>query len=696
MRNLPDKAKRPLLGLHSIGMRPPFAAKQPRPVRKHGDVRIDEYSWLQDRTDPEVIRYLQAENAYSTHRMRATKRLRRRLFLEMRRRIKETDLDVPTRIDGYYYYSRTKRGKQYAIFCRKKGSLRAPEETLLDQNQLARGHKYFQLGFVEISPDHNIVAFGVDVRGDERFTLHLKDLTTGRLKRDSMVDVGSVAWAADSKTFFYTTLDAQHRPYKVFRHRVGQPPKRDALVYHEKDDAFFAGVSVSRSRDFVFLDLQAKTTSEVHFLPAAQPESKFKLVQRRRKHLEYDVEHHGKHFYVVHNHRARDFKLARAPLSTPSMKHWKTIVAHRKDVMIEDVSAFKNHLVVYERSGGICRIIVHDFENGTEHEVPFPEEVYHVAEGANPEFETHVLRVVYTSLVTPLSVFDYDMNSRRRKLMKRTAVLGGYRPERYRTERVFAKAKDGKLVPISLVYRKGMRRNGRNPMVLSGYGSYGLARDPVFASTRLSLLDRGVIFAIAHVRGGSEMGRSWYEEGKFLHKKNTFTDFIACAEELIRRRYTTPQKLAITGGSAGGLLMGAVVNMRPDLFGVVVADVPFVDVLNTMLDPSLPLTVIEYDEWGNPNDEKYYRYIKSYAPYENVRSQSYPTMLVTAGLNDPRVSYWEPAKWVARLRATKTDHNELLLKTETGSGHFGASGRYEMLKEIAFEYAFILTRLGVV
>ncbi len=689
------KVKRLATGLQSTGMNPPSAAKIPKTLRKLGDVRVDEYSWLQDRTNPEVIRYLEAENAHTALRMRATKSLRTKLFSEMRRRIKETDLDVPTRVDDNYYYSRTQRGKQYAIFCRKKGSLRATEEVLLDQNLLARDHKYFQLGFVEVSPDHKLVAFGVDIRGDERFTLQLKDLVTGKLKRDSVRDVGNVAWAADSKTLFYTTLDPQHRPYKVFRHRVGDLSRRDVLVYHEENDAFFASVSVSRSRDYVFLGLQAKTTSEIHFLPAGKPLSRFRIVQRRRKHLEYDVEHHGDHFYIVHNHRAKNFKLARAPISSPSMQHWRTVIPERKDVMIEDASAFTNHLVIYERTEGIRRVVVHNFARGTDHRVSFPEQVYHVAETGNPEFKTRVLRFAYTSLVTPMSVFDYDMDTKRRRMLKRTPVLGGYRPDKYVTERIFATAKDGKRVPISLVHRKGIRHDGRNPTVLSGYGSYGLSRDPIFSSTRLSLLDRGVVFAIAHVRGGSEMGRSWYEAGKFHRKKNTFTDFIACAEEVIRRRHTSPRHLAITGGSAGGLLMGAVVNMRPDLFGVVVADVPFVDVLNTMLDPGLPLTVLEYDEWGNPNDRRYYRYIKSYAPYENVRRQAYPTMLVTAGLNDPRVSYWEPAKWVARLRAMKTDTHELLLKTEMGSGHFGASGRYEMLKEIAFEYAFILTRLGV-
>jgi oligopeptidase B len=559
---------------------------------------------------------------------------------------------------------------------------------------LARGHKYFQLGFVEISNDHRLLAYGIDTRGDERFTLHLKDLTTGNLRRDRIRDVGGVAWAADSQTFFYTTLDELHRPYKVWRHRVGQPAGRDVLVHHEKNDAFFAAVSRSRSRAFVFLTLQAKTTSEIRFVAADRPQSPFRIIQARRRHLEYDVDHHGEHFYVVHNHRAKNFKLARVPVHSPSMAHWRTLIAHRKTVMLEAASAFENHLVLQERSGGVRRLVIRDLERQTEHTVKFPEPVYHVAEGDNPEYHTSTLRFVYTSLVTPASVYDYDMATRRRRLQKQTPVRG-YHPERYRTERVFARARDGARVPISLVYRKGVRRNGANPAVLTGYGSYGLSRDPVFASTRLSLLDRGVVYAIAHIRGGSEMGRLWYEDGKFLKKTNTFADFIACAEALIRRRYTSPKKLAVTGGSAGGMLMGAIANMRPDLFALVVADVPFVDVLNTMLDPSLPLTVLEYDEWGNPNKPKFYRYIKRYSPYENVRPQAYPTMLVTAGLNDPRVSYWEPAKWVARLRATKTDTNELLLKTEMGSGHFGASGRYEALKEIAFEYAFILTRLGV-
>lgn len=675
-------------------MKPPIAPKIPARVRMHGETRVDEYAWLRRRDDPRVMAYLRAENAYTAQRMRPTAGLQRKLFQEMRRRIKETDLSVPVRIDDFYYYSRTQKGKQYPIYCRKRGSLRAREEVLLDQNRLVRNHKYFHVGFLHVSADHRLLAYGTDTRGDERFTLHVKDLTTGRLRRERIADVGSAAWAADGRTLFYTRLDAAHRPYKVLRHRIGEPPGRDVLVHHEKDDAFFATLSRSRSRAFIFLGLHAKTTTEVRFLRADRPHAAFRVLQKRRRNLEYEVDHHGDHFYVVHNHRARNFKLARTPVRAPAMRHWRTLVAHRREVLIEGIAAFEKHLVVYERAAGLRRVVVRDLERAAEHRIHFPEAVYHVIEGDNPEFHTRTLRLTYASLVTPPCVYDYDMATRRRTLMKRTPVRG-YRPERYRSERLFARTRDGARVPISLVYRKGLRRDGGNPMVLTGYGAYGACSDPTFAATRLSLLDRGVVFAIAHVRGGSELGRWWYQAGKLLHKKNTFTDFIVCAETLIRRGYTSPSRLAITGGSAGGLLIGAVVNLRPDLFRAAVAEVPFVDVLNTMSDPSLPLTVLEYDEWGDPRDPRFYRYIRSYAPYENVRPQAYPAMLVTAGLHDPRVSYWEPAKWVARLRAMKTDSNELLLKTEMSAGHFGASGRYEALERTAFLYAFILTRLKV-
>ena len=676
-------------------MKPPIAVKKPKRIRRHGDVRTDPYFWLRNREDPDVLAYLEAENRHTAARMRGTRTLQKRLFDEMRRRIKETDLDVPVKIDDYYYYSRTEKGKQYGIYCRRHRSLRAREEVILDHNALARGKKYFDVGLHAISPDHAHLAYSTDTKGDERYALQIKDLRRDRLLPEVLRDVGSVAWALDGKTFFYTVLDPLHRPHKVYRHRLGEPVADDELVFHEPDEAFYLGVSTTRSRDYILLDLHAKTTSEVHFVPAAHPERPFRVVQRRRRHVEYGVEHHGDSFFILHNLRAKNFELARAPIASPSARNWKRVIRHRKTVLLEDVSAFENHLVVYEREGGLEHIRVRNLKSGAEHRVHFPEAVYTIAEGANPEFHTHTLRFSYSSLVTPSSLFHYDMNSRQRNLLKQAPVLGGYHPDRYKTERIFATAPDGERVPISLVYRKGLRHNGRNPTFLTGYGAYGASRDPSFSSVRLSLLDRGMVYAIAHVRGGSEMGRDWYEGGKFLRKMNTFTDFIACAEKLVAAGITAPEHLAINGGSAGGLLVGAVVNQRPDLFGVAVADVPFVDVLNTMLDPSLPLTVIEYDEWGNPNDPRYYRYIKSYSPYDNIAAQDYPTMLVTAGLNDPRVSYWEPAKFVAKLRATKTDGNELLLKTQMSAGHFGASGRYEMLKEIAFDYAFVLTRLGV-
>lgn len=662
----------------------------------HGDTRVDPYAWLRDRKDPAVLRYLRSENAYTAQRMRATRSLQRQLFREIRSRIKETDLDVPVTIDDYSYYTRTVRGKQYAIHCRRAARGAGREEVLLDENALARGHAYFSLGQMRVSPDHRLLAYSTDTAGNERYVLRILDLRSGRHRREVLSPVDSVAWSTDGQSFLYTVLDAAHRPHKVFLHRLGDHQRDDVLVHHETDDAVYCAVSLSRSRRFIFLDLHAKTTSEVRFVPADRPQARPRLVARRVAGVEYGVDHAGDHFFITHNHRAINFKVVRAPVATPGRDHWQTIVPHRADVLIEGVDLFAEHMVVHERERGLPHISVRAHSGRGGFRIGFREPAYDVGPSRNPNFATHLLRYAYTSLVTPASVYEYDMRTRQRKLLKTTPVLGGYHPARYRSERIWARAPDGVDVPISLVYRRGTRRHGRNPLLLSGYGAYGLSRDPAFSSIRLSLIDRGVIFAIAHVRGGSELGRRWYEDGKFLHKANTFTDFIACAEHLVRRRYTSPRYLAATGGSAGGLLMGAIANLRPDLFRVILAAVPFVDILNTMLDPSLPLTVTEYDEWGNPGDRRYYDYIKSYGPYENVRPQAYPRMLVTAGLNDPRVGFWEPAKWAARLRDTRIDDNELLLKTEMGSGHFGASGRYNMFKEIAFEYAYLLTRLGVV
>ncbi len=676
-------------------MKIPRADKRPKVIEKHKDSRTDPYFWLRDRDDPAVISYLKSENAFTAKRMRGTKALQAKLVREIRSRIKETDLDVPVTIDDFSYYSRTVRGKQYAIHCRRPEGGSGQEQILLDENLLAKGHSFFSLGMLRVSPDHRLLAYSVDTTGNERYTLFVKDLEAGRLKRERLQQVDAVAWSTDNRSFLYTVLDEAHRPYKILLHRIGQKQADDVLIHHEKDDAVYCSVSLSRSRAFLFLDLHAKTTSEVRFLPADRPQARPRLIERRKAGLEYGVDHAGDWFFITHNRRATNFKVVRAPIKSPGRKHWKPLIAHRKEVLIEGVELFAQHMVVHEREKGLPHISIRPHSGKGGHRIRFREQAYDVGPGRNPVFDTTKLRFSYTSLVTPSSVYEYDTKSRRRTLLKTTPVLGGYQPAKYKTERIWARAEDGVEVPISLVYRRGTKRNGANALLLSGYGSYGLSRDPTFSSIRLSLIDRGVIFAIAHIRGGSELGRPWYENGKFLHKKNTFTDFIACAEHLVRRKYTAPAKLAITGGSAGGLLMGAVLNLRPDLFGVALAAVPFVDVLNTMLDASLPLTVTEYDEWGNPNDPRYYRYIKSYSPYENVRAQEYPPMLVTAGLNDPRVGYWEPAKWVAKLRDTKTDDNELLLKTEMGSGHFGASGRYNMFKEIAFEYAYLLTRLGV-
>jgi len=673
----------------------PRAEKRPEVIELHGDRRVDPYAWLRDRNDPEVLAYLRSENAFTARRMKGTRVLQRRLFREIRARIKETDLDVPVKVDDYSYYTRTVRGKQYAIHCRRRDRGAGPEEILLDENVLAKPHSFFSLGQLRVSPDHRLLAYTVDTKGNERCVLHLKDLRTGRMRRDTLHDVDSVAWSTSNRSLLYTVLDNAHRPHKIFLHHLGQKQSDDQLVHHETDDAVYCAVSLSRSRRFLFIDLHAKTTSEVRFLPADRPDAKPRVIEPRKTGIEYGVDHAGDHFFITHNERAINFKIVRAPVASPGKKHWKTVIAHRADVLVEGVDLFADHLVVHERERGLPHMSIRPHSGVRGHRIGFDEPAYDVGASHNPNFDTHKLRFIYTSLVTPASVYEYDMRSRRRELLKTTPVLGGYKPARYRTERIWARGADGSEIPISLVYRRGTRRDGRSPLLLNGYGSYGLSRDPAFSSIRLSLIDRGVIFAIAHIRGGSELGRRWYEDGKFLRKQNTFHDFIACAEHLVRRRYTSPKRLAISGGSAGGLLMGAVINMRPELFRVVLASVPFVDILNTMLDPSLPLTVTEYDEWGNPADPKYYEYIKSYGPYENVREQDYPAMLVTAGLNDPRVGFWEPAKWVARLRDMKTDDNELLLKTEMGSGHFGASGRYNMFKEIAFEYAYLLTRLGI-
>ena len=676
--------------------RPPVASVKPYVQTTHGHTRVDDYYWLRQRDNPEVIAYLNAENRHTDAVMRHTRGLQRRLFREMKGRIKENDLSVPERVDDYFYYTRTVEGAQYRVHCRKRGGLDAPEEILLDENELAAGKDYFRLGVFNVSPDHNLLAYSVDDAGDETYTIHVKDLRTGTLLPDRVPNTYyEVAWANDNQTLFYNTLDAAKRPYRIYRHRLGTDATSDVLVHHEPDERFFVQIERTRSDRFLLLTLKSSITSEAWYLDADTPEGVFTVIQPRQQGMEYTVDHHGDDFYIVTNDNAVNFKLVKAPVAAPSKGNWVEVIPYRPTVKIDGVDAFKNHMAVYERDNGLPTLRIMDLSGGGEYGVDFPEPVYTYRAIGNPEFDTNTLRFTYASLVTPPSVFDYNVKTRTRELMKQDEVLGGYDPSQYVSERVFATASDGTQVPISLVYRRDFVKDGTRPALLDGYGSYGFARDPYFSSQRLSLLDRGFVFAIAHIRGGGDLGRPWYEDGKFLHKKNTFTDFIACAEYLIAEGYTSPDRLAITGGSAGGLLMGAVTNMRPDLFKAVVARVPFVDVINTMLDPTIPLTVIEYEEWGNPNDKAYYDYMLSYSPYDNVTAKAYPNLLITAGLNDPRVQYWEPAKWTAKLRSLKTDDNWLLLKTNMGAGHGGASGRYDALKETAFQYAFMLDVLGM-
>ncbi len=678
------------------GIKPPSTNMIMQTTILHNDTLIDKYAWLKDKKNPEVIKHLEAENEYTDAIMLPTVAFQETLYNEMLSRIKETDLDVPYRIGNYFYYTRTEKGKQYSIFCRKKNSLDAPEEIILDQNELAAKYQYFRLGAFSVSADQNLLAFSIDTTGAEEFSLLVKDLRTNEFLSDRLDNVNSVVWALDNKTIFYTTHDHAKRPHQLYRHTLGTNQKEDVLIYEEKDELFRISARRSRSKQYIFLNSQSSNSDEVYYLPADKPFEDFKMISPRENEHEYSVDHHGDNFYIVTNKGAKNFKLVVAPISDPQQKNWKEVLPHRKNVHLTGVDFFKNYFVAYETEFGIQKMRVTEIGTNKHHYISFPEPVYSAFPSTNAEFDTNVFRFSYQSFITPSSIYDYNFGTRKQTLLKQTEVLGGYDPKLYKSERIYAKANDGKSVPISLVYKKGFKKNGKSPLHLNGYGSYGYSSPVTFASTRISLLDRGVVYAIAHVRGGSELGRDWYDDGKLLKKKNTFTDFISVAEHLVKEKYTSSDRLTIEGGSAGGLLMGAVTNMRPDLFKAVVAQVPFVDVINTMLDETLPLTVGEFLEWGNPKEKLYYDYIKTYCPYTNVESKKYPNILIKVGLNDPRVGYWEGAKWAAKLREMKTDNNVVLLKVNMGSGHGGRSGRYERLKEIAFDYAYILSQSGIV
>ena len=673
-------------------MSPPVAPIHPHSVTLHDDIRVDNYFWLREKGSAEVTAYLEAENAYAEERMAPTVELQKTLYEEILGRIQETDQSAPYRKGAFEYYQRTEEGKQYRTYCRREPGQADTENVLLDMNALAEGRPFLGLGVYEVSPDGRYLVFSLDETGFRDYTLQIKDLRSGKLLSERIEKVQSAAWASDSQTLFYTVDDDTKRPHQVLRHRLGATAE-DALVYQEDDERFRVAVWRSRSGEYVFRGAFSHTTSEIGFLSASDPAGTWRLVAERKQDHEYDVTHRGGDFLIRTNDSGRNFRVVRAPVDDPRPSSWQELVAHRDGVMVETLDVFEDFYVLLEREMGLPYIRVLQFVDGASHRVAIDEPVYSLHPGVNAEFSTHVYRYAYESLTTPDSVFDYDVRSKARTLVKQIEVLGGYDRSDYESERIWATAPDGTRVPVSVVYKRGTPRDGSAPMLLVGYGSYGYPYPTGFSHSRVSLLDRGVTYAIAHIRGGGELGKSWHDQGRMENKMNTFTDFIAVAEHLVENQYTSSSRLAIQGGSAGGLLMGAVSNLRPDLFGAVVSLVPFVDVLNTMLDDSLPLTVGEYEEWGNPNDSDAYRGIREYCPYTNIGAHPYPTMLVRTSLNDSQVMYWEPAKYIAKLRALKTDDNPLLFKINMDAGHGGASGRYDYLKEAALDYAFILTQL---
>jgi oligopeptidase B len=672
---------------------PPIAKKIARIDVIHGDTLQDDYAWLREKDNPDVLAHLRAENEYTDAIMKPTQGFQDALYAEMLGRIKEDDQSVPFRRGRHFYYARTEKDRQYPIMCRRAGSLEAPEEITLDLNVLAEGHPYFSLGTYFVSDDGHRLAYSVDVTGFREYTLYIKDLRTGQLEPDRIERVTSIAWSADPAVLFYVTEDPAKRPYRLYRHRLGDPA--DELLYEETDELFRVHVARDRSLAYVFASSGSFTSTEVRYLRADRPMAAWTRILPREADHEYHVDHGGGLFYIRTNGGGRrNFRLITAPVDDPRPERWTELIAHRDDVMLEDVDVFATHYVVHEREDGLIRLRVTDLATRASHHIEFPEPTYDVTPEPNPEFESTRYRFRYQSMITPSSVFDYDVERRESILLKRTEVLGGYDPSQYRSERIHARAGDGTAVPISLVYRAGLRRDGTSPLFLTGYGAYGFPYPVTFSSNRLSLLDRGVTVAIAHVRGGGELGKRWHDAGRMLAKRNTFADFIAAADFLVEQGYTAHERLVIEGGSAGGLLIAAVLNTRPDLARAAVLHVPFVDVINTMLDESLPLTVGEFEEWGNPKLPEHYAYMRSYCPYTGIRPQAYPRILVRTSLNDSQVMYWEPAKWVAKLRATKTDDALLLFKINLDAGHSGASGRYDALHETAFDYAFILTQLG--
>ncbi|WGF92277.1 S9 family peptidase [Aequorivita marisscotiae] len=678
---------------------PPIAEKIPTKLEKHGDLRIDNYYWLNNPDNEKVIAYLNEENTYYESITGHTKKFKEDLFEEMKARIKENDESVPYKLNGYYYITRYETGKDYPIYTRKKESLDAPEEILFDVNEMAKDYSYYNLTGLSVSEDNKLISFGVDTLSRRKYDIYIKNLETGEIYAERIpLTTGSATWGSDNKTLFYTRKDEKTlRADRIYRHTLGTDPITDQLVFTETDDTFGTYVYKTKSRKYIVIGSYSTLTSEYRVLEANNPMGSFKIFQPRKRGLEYSISHYGNNWYVLTNKDgALNFKLMKTSEDKTAAENWEDMIAHRTDVLLEDIDIFNDFLVVSERSDGLTKIRIKKWKGSEDYYLPFDNETYTAFTTQNPEFNTKILRYGYNSLNTPASVIDFNMETKEKTVLKETEVLGGkFNKNNYQTERLWATAADGSKIPMSVIYRKGIKKDGTNPLLIYGYGSYGATIDPYFSTVRLSLLDRGFIFAIAHVRGGEYMGRQWYEDGKLLKKKNTFTDFIDASKYLIEQGYTSPQHLYASGGSAGGLLMGAIVNMAPELYNGVIASVPFVDVVTTMLDDSIPLTTGEYDEWGNPNEVAYYEYIKSYSPYDNVEPKNYPNMLVTTGLHDSQVQYWEPAKWVAKLRDLKTDSNILLLQTNMDAGHGGASGRFEALKEVAMDYAFLLDLEGI-
>ncbi|MBS7253170.1 S9 family peptidase [Flavobacterium branchiicola] len=673
----------------------PKAKEVPKKLKKHKETRIDNYFWLNDRENPEVIDYLNKENDYYQKMTSHTKDLQESLYEEMKARIKEDDSSVPYFYNGYFYITRFETGQDYPIFARKKGSLSADEEILFNCNEMAKGHAYFKLGGLSISPDNKFASFGLDLVGRRIYTIQFKNLETGEILEEKIENAtGGSVWANDNKTVFYTRQDeVTLRADKIFRHKLNSDSKNDVLVFNETDDTFNVSVSKEKSRKYIVIGSGSTLTTEYRILNSDNPDGEFEVFQTRVRGLEYSISHFEDSFYILTNKdKATNFKLMKTPENKTAKRNWVDIIPHREDVLLEDIEIFKNYLVVEERSNGLNHIRIMPWNKEEEdYYLPFGSETYSAFTTTNIDFDTDILRYSYQSLATPSSVIDFNMKTKAKEILKEQQVLGGkFDKENYVEERVWATARDGVKVPISMIYRKGLERNGKNPLLLYSYGSYGITMDTYFSSTRLSLLDRGFVYAIAHIRGGEDLGRQWYEDGKLLKKKNTFTDFIDCSKFVINEKYTSTEHLYAEGGSAGGLLMGVIVNEAPELYNGVIAQVPFVDVITTMLDDSIPLTTGEYDEWGNPNKKEYYDYMLSYSPYDNVKAQKYPNMYVSTGLHDSQVQYWEPAKWVAKLRDLKTNENLLFLDTNMDAGHGGASGRFEALKDLAKEFSFLL------